>query len=112
MKSNNESFVMADAIPWQVVDKGIERKILCYNQEQMMVHVRFEKGGIGQLHHHFHRQISYILSGSFEVEIGGEKRILKQGDSYIVEPDVVHGVIALEDSAIIDVFNPIREDFI
>jgi quercetin dioxygenase-like cupin family protein len=77
----------------------------------MMVLVRFEKGAIGTLHHHVHRQVSYVASGSFEVTIGGEKHILKQGDSFFVAPDLVHGVISLEAGSLVDVFTPAREDF-
>jgi quercetin dioxygenase-like cupin family protein len=77
----------------------------------MLVHVRFEKGGIGKLHHHFHRQVSFIESGSFEVSINNNKKILRQGDSYIVSPNEIHSVIALESGAIIDVFTPAREEF-
>lgn len=110
--SNNGSFVVSEDVTWQTIDKGVQRKILSYNKNLMLVHVRFEKGGVGKLHHHFHRQVSFIESGSFEVSINNNKKVLKQGDSYMVEPDEVHGVIALEDGAIIDIFTPAREEFI
>lgn len=110
--SNNGPFVVSADMTWKTIDKGVQRKVLSYNSELMLVHVRFEKGGIGKLHHHIHRQVSFIESGSFEVSINNNKKVLKKGDSYIVEPDEVHGVIALEDGAIIDIFTPAREEFI
>lgn len=109
---NNGSFVVSEDITWKAIDEGVQRKVLSYNKELMLVHVRFEKGGIGKLHHHPHRQVSYIESGSFEVSINNKKQILQQGDSYIVEPDEVHGVVALEQGAIIDIFTPARGEFI
>lgn len=109
---NNGSFVASEDIAWKTIDEGVQRKILSYNKELMLVHVQFEKGGVGKLHHHPHRQISYIGSGSFEVSINNVKKVLKKGDSYIVEPDEVHGVVALEQGAIIDIFTPAREEFI
>jgi quercetin dioxygenase-like cupin family protein len=78
----------------------------------MMVCVRFEKGAIGTLHHHIHRQISYVESGSFEVTIDGNKKVLNQGDCFFVAPDLVHGVVALEAGTLIDIFAPARQDFL
>jgi quercetin dioxygenase-like cupin family protein len=109
--SNNDSFFVSADTTWESIDKGVQRKVLSYNDELMLVHVRFEKGGIGKLHHHFHRQVSFIESGSFEVSINNNKKILRQGDSYIVSPNEIHSVIALESGAIIDVFTPAREEF-
>lgn len=109
---NKEPFLIADDIAWESVDKGVERKILCHDDHLMMVCVRFEKGAVGLLHHHVHRQISYVESGLFEVSIDGHKKILKAGDSFLVAPHLVHGVIALEKGSLIDIFNPAREDFL
>jgi quercetin dioxygenase-like cupin family protein len=111
-EKKSEPFVFSEEISWETIDKGSERKILAYNKELMMVQVQFKKGGIGKLHHHPHRQISFIVDGAFEVEIDGQKKILNKGDSFIVETDLVHGVVALEDAAILDIFTPFREDFL
>ncbi|RYZ56943.1 MAG: cupin domain-containing protein, partial [Chitinophagaceae bacterium] len=78
----------------------------------MMVLVRFEKGAVGTLHHHEHRQVSYVESGRFEVEIDGVKKVLQKGDCFFVAPSLVHGVVALEAGSLVDVFIPAREDFI
>jgi quercetin dioxygenase-like cupin family protein len=113
IKTNpGKSFIIASDIEWERIDSGVERKILGYDDQVMMVHIRFEKGAIGSLHHHFHRQISFVESGSFEVTIDGAKNILKQGDCFFVAPDLVHGVKALEGGTLVDVFTPARKDFI
>ena len=82
-----KSFIIASDIEWETIDNGVERKILGYDDQVMMVHIRFEQGAIGSLHHHFHRQISFVESGSFEVTIDGIKKVLKQGDCFFVAPD-------------------------
>ncbi len=110
--SLGKPFIAADKIEWQKVDIGIERKILSHDDEVMMVCVRFEKGSVGSLHHHVHRQISYIESGRFEITIDGEKSELKQGDCFFVAPDLVHGVVALEAGTLVDIFAPARKDFL
>lgn len=94
------------------VGQGVERKILASDGKMMTVEVRFKKGSIGTVHSHPHEQVSYVISGSFEFEVEGKKEIIRAGDSYYVKPDAMHGVVALEDSVILDVFTPQREDFL
>ena len=91
---------------------GVSRKILSYNESLMSVEVRFEKGAIGSMHTHPHVQISYVLDGKFEATIGGETKIITKGDTYITEPDVPHGVVCLEAGALLDIFTPMRKDFV
>lgn len=105
-------FIKAKEVDWEVVGEGIERKILGYDEQVMMVCVRFTLGAIGTLHHHVHRQITYVESGSFEVEIDGTKSILNKGDCFFVTPDLEHGVVALEQGMLVDIFTPCREDFL
>lgn len=91
---------------------GVSRKILARGGKLMMVEVCFEKGGIGEVHTHLHEQVSYIIKGAFEFELEGKKEIVRAGDTIYVPSDVLHGVVALEDSIIIDIFTPQREDFL
>ncbi len=91
---------------------GVTRKILAHDGGLMMVEVSFNKGAVGEVHKHPHEQISYIASGSFEFDIAGNKKIVEKGDSIYIPKDAAHGVLALEDSVIVDVFTPQREDFL
>lgn len=97
---------------WENVGPGVTRKILGFDKELMLVCARFEKGAVGTLHHHPHRQVTYVASGRFEVEIDGEKQTLDEGDSFFVGPELVHGAKALEAGTLVDVFAPAREDFL
>ena len=81
-KKDAKPFIKSDDIEWEKLGEGIERKILGYDEVLMMVCVRFAKGSVGALHHHVHRQISYVESGIFEVTIDGEKRVLQKGDCF------------------------------
>ncbi|MCI6673380.1 MAG: cupin domain-containing protein [Sphaerochaetaceae bacterium] len=91
---------------------GVTRKIVAYDEGMMVCELTFKKGAVGTPHHHPHEQIGYIISGSFEVTDGEETKVLKAGDCYLVKPDSVHGVKALEDSKLLDVFTPMRKDFL
>ena len=93
--------------------KGQKRRILGYGGKLMMVEMTFEKGAVGEVHTHPHEQVCYILKGSFEFELDGKKEVLYPGDSVYVPSGKPHGVKALEEeSMIVDVFTPIREDFL
>jgi quercetin dioxygenase-like cupin family protein len=105
-------FILNSDYEWEKIGEGVRRKILGYDKDLMLVFVEFAKGSEGYVHKHRHKQISYVVKGSFKVNINNEEKILKAGDVFFVQPDLNHGVVALEDSALIDVFNPYREDFI
>ncbi|MBR5448464.1 MAG: cupin domain-containing protein [Clostridia bacterium] len=105
-------FVKNSDIPLTELGGGVSRKVLAYNDAEMAVEVRFEAGAVGAVHSHPHVQISYVLHGRFEANIGGEVRIIEKGDTYITEPNVPHGVVCLEAGALLDVFTPMRADFV
>ena len=105
-------FIDNSEVPWEEVDNGVRRKIMAYDEKLMLVRVEFQTGGIGTIHQHYHSQITHVESGVFEVEIGGEKKILKTGDAFYIPPNVLHGAVCLEAGVLIDVFSPMREDFV
>ena len=112
MGKQSAIFIEDKDISWEFPDQGIRRKVMAYNDQLMLVRVDFEQGAVGTLHKHYHSQISHVESGTFEVEIDGQKKVLHAGDAFNVPPDTVHGVVCLEAGVLIDVFNPSREDFI
>lgn len=113
MKSfgTSKEFLITDEIEWETVDEGVKRKIMGYDDTIMLVHVAFEKGGVGPMHQHHHSQVTYVSAGQFDVTIGGKTQRLKTGDSFFIPTNVLHGAICIEKGELIDVFSPIREDF-
>ncbi len=105
-------FIENNDIDWEEVAPGMKRKIMSYDERLMLVKVSFEKGAVGTLHQHYHTQITHIESGVFEVEVSGEKKVLKAGDAFYIPPHAVHGAVCLEAGVLIDVFSPMREDFV
>lgn len=105
-------FIVNNDIPWEQMDTGVKRKIMAYDDNLMVVKVSFDKGGIGNLHQHHHSQITHIESGKFEVEIDGVKKLLSAGDGFYIPPNTIHGAVCMEAGVLIDVFSPMREDFI
>lgn len=98
--------------PYREVEPGVERKLLATGGRMMTAQLRFKKGAVGSLHSHPHEQIGYVVSGSFEFTLEGKNYTLKAGDSYYVPSGAVHGAKALEDSILVDIFTPQREDFL
>jgi len=112
MQTTEKVFVHNREIQWEPVGDGVRRKIMAYDERLMVVKVEFKKGGIGSVHQHPHSQITHVESGIFEVEIGGEKKVLTSGDAFYIPSNVLHGAVCLEDGVLIDVFSPMREDFV
>ncbi|EIM28107.1 cupin domain-containing protein [Microvirga lotononidis] len=112
MNRINEPFAFDGEIDWEPAGEGIRRKILTYNAEVMMVRVEFQAGAVGTPHSHPHIQCSLVEAGTFDVTIAGRTERLKQGDSFLVPPHAVHGAVAVEAGVLLDVFTPMREDFV
>jgi len=109
---NSSEFIEKDTQPWEDLGNGMKRQMMGYDENIMMVKVAFDKGAIGQLHEHYHSQTTYVVSGKFEVEISGKKKILSEGDGFYIPPHIMHGAVCLEPGILIDVFSPHREDFL
>lgn len=100
--------------PWTELGDGIRRKIVGHTPQLMSVLVQFDRGAVGTPHaHEVHDQIAYVVSGAFECDIGGQRRVLRAGDAFVAAHGVVHGVVALEaGSTLLDQFSPRRDDYL
>ena len=107
-----DAFLSGKDLPTEAVADGVTRQIMGFNDQIMMVKVYFETGGEGYVHNHFHSQVTYIESGEFEVKVGDEKRTLVAGDCFFMEPNIEHGAVCKKAGVLIDVFSPVREDFL
>jgi quercetin dioxygenase-like cupin family protein len=110
--SGSDLFVSAQAGEWTNPEPDVKRRILVYLDEMMMVEVVFEQGATGAQHSHPHIQATYVAEGRFGVTIDGVTKILEQGGSFIVPPNIVHSVKALEKGRLIDTFTPHRAEFL
>ena len=108
MKKNtvNKSSVNAlEALP------GIYRKTLIYNENLMLCHFFLEENSEVPLHSHKEHQIGYVIKGKLQFFTEDEEFLANEGDSYVFESHEKHGAKILEDSEVIDVFSPSREDY-
>ncbi|MEL0652108.1 cupin domain-containing protein [Algibacter sp. TI.3.09] len=112
MNRFSEKYVITKDMKWEELGGGVSRKFLGYDNQIMMVRVKFEKGALGSPHQHFHTQATFCASGKFEFEIDGVKQIVEAGDGVYIEPNLLHSAVCLEAGELIDTFSPVREDFL
>jgi quercetin dioxygenase-like cupin family protein len=91
---------------------GIERKTLVHGDRTLMTKFRLRQGAILPLHAHAHEQTGYLVKGHIRLHIGGEAFEARPGDSWCIPGGVEHGADILEDSVAIEVFSPVREDYL
>ncbi len=107
-----DHYTLPEDTVWTEVAPGNRRAVLSHRPEMMLVAFSFEPSAIGALHSHPHTQVSYVAEGAFDVTVDGVTKRLDAGSSFIVAPNLVHGVVALEKGLLIDTFTPRREDFL
>lgn len=90
---------------------GVHRRTMATTDEAMLCQFHLEKDSIVPLHHHMNDQVGYVISGKLELTIGDKVQVINPGDSYAIPGGIEHRATALEDSIIIDVFSPPREDY-
>ncbi|MGI5899405.1 MAG: cupin domain-containing protein [Christensenellales bacterium] len=106
-------FILEKDMKPETLPNGVIRTIKGYLDDLMVVELKWQKGMVGDVHAHPHRQCGYIIKGTFEAEMDGKKQIIKAGECFYSEADVPHGLVCLEDdSLMLDIFTPKREDFL
>jgi quercetin dioxygenase-like cupin family protein len=82
-------------------------------QQAMLSLVEFEPRAVVEPHSHPHEQLGMLLSGELTFTIGGETRTLQPGDMWRIPGGVVHSAVAGDGPVqALDVFQPIREDYL
>ena len=112
MKHVSDLFLFDKNIKEEDVGEGVTRKILGYDDTIMMVKAVFEEGSIGYVHAHPHSQVTFVESGTFDFMIGPETQRLVAGDSTYIPPGIDHGAVCVEAGMLLDIFSPVREDFL
>jgi quercetin dioxygenase-like cupin family protein len=103
---------IADTGGYNEVLPGVRLKTLVHGRLTHMTEVKFRKGAVVPEHHHPHEQTGYLISGSLRFFNGTEEAIARPGDSWSLPGGFPHGAEALEDTVVIEVFSPLREDYL
>ncbi|MBI3683589.1 MAG: cupin domain-containing protein [Acidobacteria bacterium] len=98
-------------LAFEQMNPSVGRKVL-HAETMTMARLILKKGAIVPEHHHVNEQISTILEGRMRFFVGGEQQVLGPGESVVIPPNVPHWVEVLEDCDVIDLFCPVREDWL
>lgn len=90
----------------------IKMKTLVYGEQTLMSEFRLEKGADLPRHSHPHEQTGYLVSGELELTIGEKTFHAAPGDSWCIKAEVKHSAVALADCVAVEVFSPVREDYL
>lgn len=93
-------------------EPGLTRRVGASNDKLTVVEHRMEKGWVGARHSHPHDQVVYIVSGHLNVICGDAAFDLQAGDSFVVKGGLEHQASAVEESHVIDIFTPRRDDYL
>ncbi|MBN1648246.1 MAG: cupin domain-containing protein [Spirochaetales bacterium] len=97
---------------YKAVLDGVEIKTLNHGPNMLMTEFRLKKGAVLPEHAHPQEQSGYLVSGSIRLFIDGVVKTMKPGDSWSVGGNIRHKAEILEDSVAIEVFSPVREDYL
>jgi quercetin dioxygenase-like cupin family protein len=93
-------------------ERGLKRRVLAYNDKLFLAEHEMVRGWVGTVHSHPHDQIVYVVRGHLRVTCQGKTFDVRTGGTFVVRGGVEHGASAIEESLVIDVFTPCREDYI
>jgi quercetin dioxygenase-like cupin family protein len=91
---------------------GIRQKTLVFGKNTLMAEFRLDKGSQLPQHTHPHEQTGYLVSGHMTLRVGGEDADIRPGDSWNIPGDVGHSATIHEDSVAIEVFSPVRQEYL
>jgi quercetin dioxygenase-like cupin family protein len=100
-----------DAVPLEQMSDLISRKMVV-GEKAMIAQIFLKKGAVVPLHQHDAEQITYILEGSLKFELEGKEVVVNPGQVLYIPSNVPHRAVALEDTLDVDVFSPLRMDWI
>ncbi len=105
-------FVKKDDAGFHTPIEGIRMKTLAYGENSLLTQFHLKEGSILPKHSHPQEQTGYMLSGKLMLVIDNEEFIAEPGDTWSIPGDVEHWAEVLEDSVAIEVFSPVREDYL
>ena len=100
-----------DEIALEKITEMISQKIVAGDRE-MLAQIYLKRGALVPMHSHESEQMTYILQGALKVMVGGEEVTVREGEVLHIPSGVRHQAEALEDTFELDVFSPVREDWL
>ena len=100
-----------DRLPAEQMNPKVVRKVV-HSGQMTIARLQIQKDAVVPEHSHINEQVATVEKGSLLFHIGGVDQVVGAGESLVIPPNVPHGVVALEDTVVTDIFTPRREDWI
>lgn len=100
-----------DSVQKEQMNPKIWRKVVT-GEKMTVAQIFIAKDGMVPVHHHENEQMSYVLEGALKFDIGGQEVIVRKGEIVHIPSNIPHGVVALEDTFDIEIFTPVRTDWL
>jgi quercetin dioxygenase-like cupin family protein len=105
-------FSKQDAAGYAKALEKVTRKTLVHGARTLMTEFRLEAGAVLPKHSHPHEQTGYLVSGRMDLTIGNETHAVSAGDSWCIPGDAAHSAVAHEDCVAVEVFSPVRQEYL
>lgn len=92
--------------------EGVHLQTLVHGEKTLMGRFKLAKGARIPAHKHPHEQTGIMISGKLLFTVEGEEREVESGDSWCIPGESEHAVVAVEDSVVIEIFSPVRVDYL
>ena len=100
-----------DEIALEKITEMISQKLVA-GEREMLAQIYLKRGALVPMHSHESEQMTYILQGVLKVVVGGDEMTVREGEVLHVPPWIPHQAEALEDTLELDVFSPVRQDWL
>jgi len=91
---------------------GVDLTTLVHGEKTLMGRFKIAKGSVIPAHSHPHEQTGFMVSGKARFNVDGKQTDVAAGDSWCLPGNVEHSVEALEDSVVVEVFSPVRDEYL
>ncbi len=105
-------FYKRDETGYQTPVEGVRQKTIAYGARTLMTEFRIARGGQIPSHRHDQEQTGYVVTGNIRLRVGAAERACLPGDAWCIPGGVLHAAEALEDTVVIEVFSPVRKDYL
>lgn len=99
-----------DAVSRQFL--GVDFVVLSIGEDSMVTKMLYKLTDFVPFHKHPNEQSGYVISGKYKLKFGGKEHELSEGDTYSIPANIEHSIEILEAGEVVDVFTPIRQDYL
>ena len=105
-------FSKPDPTAFRELLEGVRLNTRAHGERTLLGEFLIDRGAVIPVHQHPNEQTGYLLSGRLDFEIAGERFVAEPGYAWCIPEGVEHGAEALEDTVVVEVFSPVREDYL